>query len=67
MATAMYFAECDATGKPLKVAKSDNARMRQHYILMPNRDSKAENKVAKFAKNSKSKKNFKLKKRKIRK
>ena len=33
-ATAMYYAETDAEGKKIYVAKTDAERMRQHYILL---------------------------------
>lgn len=35
MATAMYFAETDAEGKKIFVAKTDAQRLEQHRILMP--------------------------------
>ena len=34
VATAMYYAEVDTQGRPLSVAKSDAARLRQHGILL---------------------------------
>ncbi|MBQ7528439.1 YgiQ family radical SAM protein, partial [bacterium] len=34
VATAMYFAEADCEGKPIYVAKSDAARLKQHHILL---------------------------------
>ncbi|HDQ40800.1 MAG TPA: YgiQ family radical SAM protein [Desulfonatronum sp.] len=35
MATAMYYAEVDATDKKLEVARTDAQRLEQHRILMP--------------------------------
>jgi radical SAM superfamily enzyme YgiQ (UPF0313 family) len=35
VAAAMYHAEIDASGNPIRVAKSDAERMRQHGILLP--------------------------------
>lgn len=43
VATAMYYAETDTEGRPLYVARSDAARLRQHGILLgTTRDAGAE-------------------------
>jgi uncharacterized radical SAM protein YgiQ len=37
VATAMYYAGIDPEGRRIPVARSDQARLRQHHILAPNR------------------------------
>lgn len=37
VATAMYYAGIDPEGRRIPVARSDQARLRQHHILMPGR------------------------------
>ncbi|MBX7256934.1 MAG: YgiQ family radical SAM protein [Candidatus Hydrogenedentes bacterium] len=43
VATAMFHACIDPKGNPIPVAKSDKDRMRQHYMLLTNKDAKEEN------------------------
>jgi radical SAM superfamily enzyme YgiQ (UPF0313 family) len=35
VATAMFYAEIDPRGNPIYVARSDAARLKQHYLLIP--------------------------------
>jgi radical SAM superfamily enzyme YgiQ (UPF0313 family) len=40
VATAMYYAGIDPEGRPIPVARTDAARLRQHGILVPSRPQK---------------------------
>lgn len=40
VASAMFYAGVDTEGKPIPVARSDRDRMRQHRILLPDREDK---------------------------
>lgn len=49
VATAMYYAEKDLQGRVLPVAKTDAARMRQHYILLGKESARGEKRGQRFA------------------
>ncbi|MDR3211063.1 MAG: YgiQ family radical SAM protein, partial [Planctomycetota bacterium] len=41
LATAMFYAEADSHGRPLEVAKTDAARLKQHQLLFPETPEKS--------------------------